>query len=332
MKAKRSLTRLFFSKPVNVLAKTSRTLSLRSDYQKNIKIRSMTFDEAEWTRSEWASKGEGWPSMVGGVLPNYNQDNEGFYTMELEGQRIGSISMITFNRLKMAYVGFYILREPHRGKGLGRVLMEEVINHSEKNRGITTFGLNCADAAVPLYEKFGFKTYTKDDFWSLKLPDRDDYQVKFNDQQLSDVSLFPAALLSYDETVYGDARTNYLHAVCSKPSTITVLCEEEGKITGYGVISERLPAKAEEHKSYRIGPLYADNSDVAAEILNGLIASAAQKPSTIFLETPGTNPSSAKIMSQFGFTKTFTMSKMYRGEPPKHDEEKIFGYSSVAFG
>lgn len=332
MEAKRTLIRLSFSNPVEIQPKASRAINLTQACPKNISIRTMTMDELEWTRVEWAGNGEGWSSMVGGLSPYYCHDSEGFYIMELGGEKMGSISMIPFKGLKMAFVGYYIIREPHRGKGFGRILMEEVLSHMENDRGITTFGLNCVEAVTPLYEKFGFQTYTKDDFWSLQLQSKDDYRVALKDHKLEDISSFPKALLSYDKAVYGDVRQNYLHAMCSKASTFTIISEERGEVSGYGIISERIPPREEPHKSYRIGPLYANNAETAAEILKGLIASVSETPSTIYLETPGTNPLAAKLMAQFGFNKNSSMAKMYRGTPPEHDEQKIFCYSSVAFG
>ncbi len=331
MTTTRTLTRYSFSNPIKALEKPSKTIKLTKNYPNDLHIRTMTFDEVEWSRIEWAGKGEGWSSSVGGLLPNYNQDNEGFYIMELNGEKMGSISMITYPGLKMAYVGYFIIREPHRGKGFGRILFEEVLNYTQNIRGVNTFGLTSVESATPLYEKFGFQTYTQDNFWSLKLDSKDN-QAEINDEKLKDISLFPKALYDYDKAVYGDSRPNFLHAVCSKPSTITIVCEEEGKITGYGVLHERIPAKPEPNKSYRIGPMYANNLATAADILKALIASATQTPSTIYLETPDTNPTAAKLMSELGFTKYITMPKMYRGSPPKQVEMKIFCYSSVAFG
>lgn len=331
MRAKQ-LTRLSFLNAVEPRVTASKALRLSKQYPENLNIRTMTFQETEWTRELWAGKGEGWSSSVGGLLPNYNQDNEGIYIMELNGEAMGSISMITYPELNMAFVGYYIVREPHRKKGYGRILMEEVLEHTEKDRGIKTFGLDCAQPLTPMYEKFGFRPYTTDDFWALKFEDKKKYEVTFNEQALESVRSFPTALLDYDKSVYGDSRRNYLYAMCSKPSTFTVICEEAGKLTGYGVISERIPPKEEPQKSYRIGPLCADNPETAEEILKGLISSVPATPTTIYLETPGKSPSTAELLVRLGFTKSLTVAKMYRGEPPKHDEAKIICYSSVAFG
>lgn len=331
MRAKQALTRLIFTETLKPLLKPSHYIPTSKQCPSNIKIRTMSFSEVEQTRSTWAVD-ENWSTAEGGLIPNYNQDNDGFYFLELDGKNIASISMITYKDLNMAFVGFFITRKPHRGQGYGRILMDELLDYTENNRGIKSFGLDCVPAHAPLYEKFGFKTYGQDDFWELKLDSKNVPEENFVDKTYPDTTSLEGSLFKYDASVYGASRPNFMKALCMKPLTYTLVYESDGVVRGYGVLNTRIPAKEEPTPSYRIGPFYADNEDVAASILQGLILSAPVVPSTIHLESPKSNPSAAKLLTQFGFANTFTASRMYRGEPPKQEESKIYGLSSVAFG
>lgn len=339
MKAKHVLRRLSFKNFVSAIKADSKPIKPAkelADSYPNSYIRTMTFDEVEWTRSGWAVD-EDWSSTVGGLLPYYNQDPNGFYMLEKkqgeDSEKIGSISVITYNGLELGFVGFYIIKPEYREKGFGRFLLESTLEHSANERSCKTFGLDCLKKDEPLYEKFGFKTYTTDHFWKLDLTKPCEKEKQPIDQQsLEDTSTLSETLFSYDTKVFGCARPNYIKGLCMKPSTVTIVSETNNEIDGYGIMSERVPAKEEPNKSYRIGPLYADTADSASKVLEALLQSVPKTPSTIFLESPETNKQAAELLTKFGFQKYLSMPKMYKGEPPKHDEDKIFSYSSVAFG
>ena len=48
-----------------------------------------------------------------------------------------------------------IVSKKHRGKGLGELLVKEIINH-KKLKDIKQFNLQCKRNMVPFYKKFGF--------------------------------------------------------------------------------------------------------------------------------------------------------------------------------
>ncbi|MEN5297469.1 GNAT family N-acetyltransferase [Brucella sp. TWI559] len=48
-----------------------------------------------------------------------------------------------------------IVAEQTRGQGLGKMLVQRLLNH-EKLRGVSSFELYCPDRLVPFYKKLGF--------------------------------------------------------------------------------------------------------------------------------------------------------------------------------
>jgi predicted GNAT family N-acyltransferase len=49
-----------------------------------------------------------------------------------------------------------IIKASHRGQGLGRIMLDQMINHSTLSK-VKSFELYCPDHIAPFYEKYGFE-------------------------------------------------------------------------------------------------------------------------------------------------------------------------------
>jgi GNAT superfamily N-acetyltransferase len=68
-------------------------------------------------------------------------------------EQVGFARVVT-DAATFAYLGDVFVLPPHRGRGLGKQLMEEVMAHPDV-QGVRRFMLATADAHA-LYERFGF--------------------------------------------------------------------------------------------------------------------------------------------------------------------------------
>ena len=93
---------------------------------------------------------------------------------------------------------------------------------------------------------------------------------------------------------------------------MTIISQDSGKINGYGVISEREPAVIEKHKSYKVGPLYADNTEIADTILENILT-IAKPGESVYLETPGNNSAAAPLIKALEFERIGVQFKMFKG-------------------
>lgn len=301
-----------------------------SDPSKSLRIRNMSLAELLETRKNWLIP-EGWPGMKYTLAATYANDKNGFYLLEKDGQKIACISVVTYPAIKFAYIGFYVVIKPMRSQGYGKLLINKAIQHATANLGIKSFALNCVESAVPMYQKYGFEVVTIDEFWKYTANSNPN---KFNDD-IVELEYLTQDLLSelikFDAEILGAERKDFLQEFLFKPNTITVISQIDGKINGYGVISEREPAIEEPNKSYRVGPLYASNSDLAEAILKQLITIAGANES-VFLETPGNNQLAIALVKKLGFEKTGQQPKLFKGVVPNFDIERMFCYNSVAVG
>jgi predicted GNAT family N-acyltransferase len=316
--------------PIPAVEKLARTITPVIYKQDNLVLRNQALTDIEHTR-DTLMRAEGWSGMLHFWPTLYATDPNGFYMLERNEEKVASISMVAYPKIRFAYVGMYVVPKELRGQGFGKIIFKQVLKHTEANRDITSVGLNCYAAVSPLYKALGFETYTVDDIWKLsgyiaKQPAASNALAEVSESMLTKV-------IDYDATVFGTERSIFLQGLISKANTASVFAEENNQMHGYGVISQRAPAQPEPTTSYRIGPIYARNQKIASELLERLIAAVDLQPEqSVFIESPGTNPAAAEMLTQFGFSRVASMNKMYRGTPPKFAEEQMFSYSSLAFG
>lgn len=297
-----------------------------------LNIRTMSLPELVAIRENWLIP-EGWPGIKNVLAAAYANDPEGFYLLEKDGEKIASISVVIYPEIKFAYIGFYLVMKPMRGQGYGKLLINKAMEYTTVNRGITSFGLNCIESAVPMYQNYGFQVVTTDKFWKFT---KKDLHVKNNvREKILEISALNQELLDgiihYDANVLKAQRKDFLHNFLSKPGTMTIISHDDSNINGYGVISVRDPAVTESFKSYKIGPLYADNADAAYAILQQLLA-IINIDESAYLETPGNNSSAAELVQSLGFVETGVQPKMFKGQVPDFDVARMFCYSSIAIG
>lgn len=311
-------------------------ITAKQEPAKQLLLRTMSLAELAEVRATWIRE-EGWPGVRHGLGPTYSLDPQGFYLLEKDQEKVASVSVVSYPAIKAAYLGFYVVPKSLRGNGYGDFAFNQAIAHTMLTREITTFGLNCFTTMSPLYKKWGFTTYTVDSIWKFTASTNNIYSdanavdtIKSTDSISQD---FFKQLVQYDAEVFGADRADFLGNYINKPDTITVVYIDNNKIQGYGIISSREPVQEEPHASYRVGPLYAQDGTIAENLLQHLIAATKLNPNeSVYLETPGTNPHAAPIITKFGFVEIYKMDKMYKGEPPKHDEKRIFCYNSLATG
>lgn len=71
-----------------------------------------------------------------------------------DGEIIGFARVLTDFTFK-ATIFDVIVAEQARGQGLGKMLVQRILNH-DKLRGVSSFELYCPDLLVSFYEKLGF--------------------------------------------------------------------------------------------------------------------------------------------------------------------------------
>jgi hypothetical protein len=81
----------------------------------------------------------------------------------------------------------------------------------------------------------------------------------------------------------------------------------------------------------KIGPLFANDPDVAEALLSGLLAAAGPR-TEVFIDMPGANPHGAGLRAGRAIEPSFETARMYLNGRPPEDVQKVFGVTTFEFG
>jgi hypothetical protein len=213
-----------------------------------------------------------------------------------------------------AFIGFYIVRDDLRRQGIGSLLFERALSRA----GGRVVGLDGVMAQQTYYERRGFVVAHNNVRWSTAGGgDRPTGLV-----ELSEVPF--EQLLAFDTAVFGATRERFLHVWIDRPPGHALACLAEGSLLGYGVVRPcRVGAK--------VGPLFADDENVAEALLSGLLATA--RPGTeVFVDMPASNPATRRLRSRRQMQRSFETARMYLNGRADEDVQRIFGVTTLEFG
>ncbi len=262
---------------------------------------------------ELANK-EGWNTGINDIEPFYEADNNGFFIGKLADKPIATLSAVNYGN-GFGFMGFYIVLPEYRNQGYGIEIWKKGIEYL---RG-KNIGLDGVLEQQRNYEKSGFKlAYNNIRFeGKSKKYDRDK-----NDVYPFDKCLFPA-ICNYDRKHFPAKRMSFLNEWI-KHSIITLCYSKNNIIKGYASIRRC-------REGYKIGPLFADNYNIAEELLKEL-NNRIEENVKIYLDVPSINFDGIKLIENYGMKKVFETVRMYTEELPKLNYEGVYGVTSFELG
>jgi hypothetical protein len=94
-----------------------------------------------------------------------------------------------------------------------------------------------------------------------------------------------------------------------------------GKLAGYGVC----------RTGYKIGPLFADNPELADSLFLAL-KSKVNHSEPVYLDTPKVNQAALLLAVRYNMKVSFETARMYTGEIPEMALNRLFGVTSFEIG
>jgi hypothetical protein len=82
-------------------------------------------------------------------------------------------------------------------------------------------------------------------------------------------------------------------------------------------------------QGHKVGPLFANDRDIADELLRALSAGVA---GPLYLDIPDSNTAGRALAARHNMTPVFTTVRMYDGPPPELDLDRIFGVTTLELG
>jgi ribosomal protein S18 acetylase RimI-like enzyme len=277
----------------------------------NFIIRAMNRSEIDLAIS-WAAS-EGWNPGRYDAESFYQTDKNGFLLGELNGEPVACISAVAYDQ-HFGFLGFYIVKPQFRGQGLGMKIWQTAMDYLGADRNI---GLDSVVAQQDNYKKSGF-------------------QIAYNHIRYEGVGggVIPAGivelktvpfenLVAYDCQLFPSKRSLFLRHWIEQPESTAFGFVENGYLVGYGVIRSA-------HTGFRIGPLFANDEQIAEALFQALLAQNPDAP--VFIDVPDVNVQAINLVQRYQLQLVLQTARMYTKEIPSLPINRVFAVTSLELG
>lgn len=263
---------------------------------------------------EWAAA-EGWNPGVHDAACFYAADPDGFLISYVGDEPIGCISVVAYDD-SFGFLGLYIVRPAFRGKGFGLKLWQAGMAYL----GTRNIGLDGVVAQQPNYRKSGFHLAYR----NIRYEGVGQAAQAAATSGLVSLSTLPfEQLFAYDSELFPVPRSRFLRCWFAQPQATGFAALRDGRVAGYGLLR---PCR----RGYKIGPLFADDEQLAETLFQALSGCAIDAP--LFLDVPETNPAAVMLAQRHGLHIVFETARMYTGPVPPLPIERIFGVTTFELG
>ena len=259
----------------------------------------------------WAAA-EGWNPGLHDAGSFHAADPDGFFIGELGGEPVGCISAVAYDD-RFGFLGLYIVRPEFRGRGFGLALWRAGMTYLG-NRNI---GLDGVVAQQANYTKSGFTLAYRN--------------IRYEgigggpaSSDVIDLATLPFEIVAqYDRQLFPSSRDRFLRSWLAQAGRTAIGVLENDRLRGYGVLR---PCR----RGYKVGPLFADDDEIAGRIYRGLSASIPGEP--IFLDVPEVNRGAVALAARAGMSPVFETARMYTKRPPDTPMNRVYGVTTFELG
>lgn len=248
----------------------------------------------------WAAK-EGWKCWqweFDFLLEHFPQ---GCWMSSTGGIATGFITSVKYGN--SGWIGNLLVREDCRGRGHGRLLMEQAMDSLDR-AGVKTMWLTASRAGQPLYEKLGFIAIDRIIRWRGS-------GVADNLAVLGEYSL--EAIHDLDCHAWGDTRSSIVREIATQATVV-------GVADGFCMVQGA-------EGDLQLGPWSCRGVTAAEALLEQalMVAGSAE----VFLDVPDSNDDAAFVLRKWGFTPCGETILMYRGAAPAYQPQLIYALATM---
>jgi ribosomal-protein-alanine N-acetyltransferase len=188
--------------------------------------------------------------------------------------------------------------------------------------------LEAAPDRIDDYAGWGFRSASPTTRWQLNSLDMPWEPAQDDQLSLVDASSLPDEVVqAYDASREPSPRPHFLSDWLHHPAgTVLALVDGLGQCHGFGRIR---PCLLRQGTGWRIGPLLADNQELAERLLRGLLQ---RHQGVVLLDGPGANPAAGSLLKRLGFAPISATLRMYRGIQPQVSLADVYGLACLELG
>ncbi len=280
-------------------------------------VRQLSRDEVD-VLVGWAAE-EGWDPGLADAEVFWSTDPEAYVGFDVDGRLGGGACTVAYGR-SYGFMGLYILRPELRGKGIGGEFALELVRRMKARLGPgAPIAIEGVVAMTPFYERgLGFSA----DHGTARM--RAVSRGGARDPELVELATVPfAELVAYDAPRFGASRERFLANWTDPDGGLALAALATDGIRGYGVLRPT-------GLGYKVGPLFAKDSAVAASILAALMEHA--EGSIVSLDVPEVNEAGLELAAGHGMSEVFRCIRMHSGETPPIPWTEVFGVTTLELG
>jgi len=212
-----------------------------------------------------------------------------------------------------AFGGFFMVRPDLRGEGIGRRILDDIMQRA----GPYNMGIDGVLNMVPKYERSGF-IYSHENarFHGIGEGEMPEDLHIIEEYSCSEIEEF-------DSRYFGCCRGKFLESFIDQPGTVGLVSMPGDEMLGYGLMRKcRLGRK--------IGPLFASDIGSARSLLKGLLSMALFED--VFIDVPMINTAAAELAKEFKMEPVFRTARLYTKNVPRLPWEGIYGITTFELG
>ncbi|SFO10373.1 hypothetical protein SAMN03159463_01119 [Mesorhizobium sp. NFR06] len=273
-------------------------------------IRTLTASEVG-TLVDWAAR-EGWNPGIGDAAALRTADPEGFIGAFVGGEMVAGISAVAYGS-GFGFIGLYICRPDRRGEGHGKAVWDAGM----ARLGNRIIGLDGVAEQRANYQRMGFVPAYETVRFSGRpagLPGGADIRPV--------TAAGMAEIFAYDRQCFPAPREAFLREWL-QPPRIALLCAGPAGIAGYGVARRC-------REGFKIGPLFADGTDLALALVANLSEAIAGE--ALHIDVPASQVAFTAALQAAGLLPGFTTTRMYKGGKPGSAPSMVFGITTLELG
>lgn len=276
----------------------------------NFAIRRITGSEVALAIDRAAA--EGWNPGLHDAECFIAADPQGFFVGELDGVPVACMSAVAYDAA-FGFIGLYIVDPPHRGKGYGRQVWDAGMAYLGKRN----IGLDGVVAQQQNYRRSGFTLAYRNVRYVGRAQGGPPAGV------VAVATLPFEELAAYDRAMFPAQRPQFLECWVRQPDATALAVVQADRIAGYGVVRAC-------RSGYKIGPLFADDAEIADRLFQALAATVAGQ--TIHLDVPEANAGAVALAQRHGMSIVFETARMYTQAPPPIALERVYGVTTFELG
>lgn len=274
-----------------------------------IDMRTMTVAELT-TVLDWAAD-EGWNPGLDDARAFFAADPAGFFVAEDGGAPVAAISVVNHSP-DFAFLGLYLCRPSHRGRGIGHALWRHALTHA----GDRTVGLDGVPDQQANYLRSGFDLAGGTTRFSGRVRGAEHSGIR--PATAEDIP----GLIAAEAEVSGWSKPAYLSAWFRNTATrTTFVLGGGGGVDGFATVRAcRTGAK--------IGPLVVMDGTAALALVERAASAFGEE---VILDVPAGSAPLQGLCADLGMTPGFHTARMYRGgaSTPKAD---WYGVATLELG